>query len=490
MMHWRAEPVAEPMPARSRRPMPPARPAGPQSSRSVLVRVLTLAIAALLTANGVVVAEQASGRDLITLGRDGVDNAREAIARLLDDQPKDTKVAGITSERDTTTTTAAAETTTTTAAPAAVVPAPETTTSTAAPAVTPTTAKKAAPKDGGTDWAKVSETVRPYVEKETSVPFKGAVPVVALDNNAFGARLNAVRLDPAMERARRAEGMLKALGIIEPGVNLAEQVKRLSTGSVTAFYDVKANELVIRNGQLTPFILKTIVHEMVRANYDQAFELDRPNLAMPTDETGVAWDSLVEGTASRIETRFVAALPDKDKQSVQAEQQRLAGQLPKDLPDYVLVQYAFPFGSGPRFAEALMGNGGAGKVNGAFQAPPATTEQIIHPEKFLAGEGPKPIADPTADGAVVRSGSLGQLMISLMLAQVLDPGDAESAADGWGADRYVTWQNGGQTCVRLAITMDTPEKATELGQALTDWAADTPGATVSGQGPFTVTRCG
>ena len=489
MMHWRAEPVVEPMPARSRRPMPPARLAGPQSTRPFLVRFLTLAIAALLTANGVVVAEQASGRDLITLGRDGVDNAREAIARLLDDQPKDTKVAGITSERETTTTTAAAETTTTTAAPA-VVPAPAETPTTAAPAVTPTTAKKAAPKASGTDWAKVSETVRPYVEKETSVPFKGAVPVVALDNNAFGARLNAVRLDPAMERARRAEGMLKALGIIEPGVNLAEQVKRLSTGSVAAFYDVKANELVIRNGQLTPFILKTIVHEMVRANYDQAFELDRPNLAMPTDETGVAWDSLVEGTASRIETRFVAALPDKDKQSVQAEQQRLAGQLPKDLPDYVLVQYAFPFGSGPRFAEALMANGGAGKVNGAFQAPPATTEQIIHPEKFLAGEGPKPIADPTADGAVVRSGSLGQLMISLMLAQVLDPGDAESAADGWGADRYVTWQNGGQTCVRLAITMDTPEKATELGQALTDWAADTPGATVSGQGPFTVTRCG
>ena len=52
---------------------------------------------------------------------------------------------------------------------------------------------------------------------------------------------------------------LKALGIIEPGVNLADQVKRLSTGSVTAFYDVKANELVVKGGQLTPFVLKSIV---------------------------------------------------------------------------------------------------------------------------------------------------------------------------------------------------------------------------------------
>jgi hypothetical protein len=454
------------------------------------VRFLIMAIAALLTANGVIIAEQASGRDLITLSRDGVDNAREAIARLLDD-PKDTKVAGEVLEKTTTTT--AGETTTTTGAPAAVTPPPvETPTSgpaaTAPPATTPTTAKKAG--KGATDWAHVADTVRPYIEKETSLPFTGAVPVVALDAGAFTARLNAVRLNPAMERARRAEGVLKALGIIEPGVNLAEQVKRLSTGSVTAFYDVKGNELVIREGNLTPFVLKTIVHEMVRADYDQHFELDRPNLAMPDDETGTAWDSLVEGTASRIEARFIAALPEKDKQSVQAEQQRLAGQLPKDLPDYVLVQYAFPFGSGPRFTEALMGNGGAARINGAFQAPPRTTEQIIHPDRFLAGEGPKPLADPAADGPVVRSGSMGQLMLSLMLAQVLDPGDAESAADAWGADRYVAWQNGGQTCVRLAITMDTPEKAAEMGTALTDWAQNTPGATVTGQGPFTVTRCG
>ena len=456
-----------------------------------MVRFLTLAIAALLTANGVILAEQVSGRDLITLGRDGVGNARQAIADLLDESP-DTKVAGEVLEQ-TTTTTGPGGTTTTTGAPAAVPAAPVETPTTAAPApaapTTATTAKKPKANAAATDWGHVTDTVRPYVEKETALPFKGAVPVVALDAGPFGDRLNAARLNPAMDRARRAEGTLKALGIIEPNVNLAEQVKRLSTGSVTAFYDIRANELVIKNGQLTPFTLKTIVQELVKADYDQHFELDRPNLTMPDDETGVAWDSLVEGTASRIGARFVSALPEKDKQSVQAEQQRLAGQLPDDLPDYVLVQYAFPFGSGPKFAEAVMGNGGAAKINSAFAAPPITTEQVIHPEKFLAGEGPQALADPAADGAVVRSGSLGQLMLSLMLAQVLDPGMAESAADGWAADRYVAWQNGGQTCVRLAISMESPEKTAEMGQALADWAVDTPGATIAGQGPFTVTRC-
>ena len=38
--------------------------------------------------------------------------------------------------------------------------------------------------------------------------------------------------------------------------------------------------------------------------------------------------------------------------------------------------------------------------------------------------------------------------------------------------------------------MDNPEKVAEMGQALADWATDTPGATVQGAGPFIVTRCG
>src|SRR3954447_19152333 len=166
MMHGRAEPLPSPTPARSRRSTPPGGPARsqPLTGRPLLVRVLGLAIAALLTANGVIVAEQATNRDLISLGHDGVSNAREAIARLLEDN-KDKgqdaqQVLGAVLEQSTTTTTAPTEPTPTTAAAA---PAPvESTTSSAPPAVTtPTTAKK--PTSGGAvDWGHVTETVRPY----------------------------------------------------------------------------------------------------------------------------------------------------------------------------------------------------------------------------------------------------------------------------------------------------------------------------------------
>ena len=491
MMHWRAEPAPSPTPARTRRSTAPAGPARPPTARPLVVRCLGLAVAALLTANGVVVAEQATGRDLITLGGDGLSNAREAIARLLEgNKDKSPVVAGEVLDRSSTTTTTAPAATTTTAAPAPVVPAPAATTSSSGPAATTTTTAKKAATPAGTDWNHVADTVRPYIEKETSLPFTGPVKVTVLDAGPFTDRLNAARLNPAVARAVRAEPVLKTLGIVDADVNLADQVKRLSTGNVPAFYDVKANDLVVKSGPLTPFVLTKIVHEMVRADYDQHFELDRPNLVAPDDETGLAWDSLVEGTASRIENRFTTALPDADKKSVQAEQQRLQGLVPKDLPDYVLVEYAFPFGSGPKFADYLMNNGGAPRVNAAFQNPPTTTEQIIHPEKFVAGEGPKAMGDPPADGAVIRSGSLGQLMLSLMLAQVLAPGDAEAASENWGADRYVAWQNGAQTCARLTIAMDTPDATTLMGKALAAWSQNTDGSSVSGSGPFTVNACG
>ena len=164
--------------------------------------------------------------------------------------------------------------------------------------------------------------------------------------------------------------------------------------------------------------------------------------------------------------------------------------MPKDLPDYVLVEYAFPFGQGPAFADYLMTNGGTAKVDAAFQNPPTTTEQVIHPAKYVAGEGPQAMAVPPADGPVIRSGSLGQLLLSLMLAQVLAPGDAEAASDNWGADRYVAWQSGTDTCVRLTLAMDTPAATSLMGKALAAWSQNTDGTSISGSGPFTVNSCG
>ena len=473
---WRAEPFPEPAPARSR--------------HSGMMRALGITVAALLMANGVVVAEQLTGRDLSDILGNGVDGARAALADVLDPDQQETfdgAVEETTSTTSATVVAAAVETTTTTAAAAPVTA----TTAPPAPATSATTAPRAAPPV--TAAAATIESQMPqlqaFVEKERGLTFKSPVALVVLDEGPFKSRLASYRLNPAQDEARRDQVAYRALGMIAPDVDLAAQVGRLSVGGAAAFYDTRSNELVVRRGQPTAFLRKLVVHELANALDDQHFELDRPHLRAATDDSGDAFEALTEGIASRVEERYVAGLPEADRKAITTEQQRLSAQIPRDIPAVVLVSFGFPYTGGLRLANALFGAGGNARLNAALQAPPSTIEQVLHPDKYAAGEAPKAVPAPGADGAVVQEGSLGQLGLSLMLAEVLEAGYAEGAADGWGGDRYVAWQNGGQSCVRLVVDMDNTDDNIELGEGLVDWASERPGATVEGTGPYTVTRC-
>lgn len=486
MTTWRIEPVIDDPEVRVDR-------------RRGIVRVLAVAVASLLMANGVILAEHYAQRDLLSLVSDGVRDARGTLSRMLDPNDDQQVQAGV---EDTTTSTAASgsaqgdpasqDPTGTTATTGGSAATTQTTASAAGgPASTaPPATTRPAPVPAGNSFESVMPALSAFVENERSLRFKSPVTFTMLDDAAFRARLNERRLGPAEAEARHLQGVMQALGLIEPGVDLAAQVRRLSTGSVSVFYDTAANELLVRNVEPTPFVRKVLVHELTKALDDQHFELDRPNLRSPGDEAGDGFDAIVEGIATRVEERYVATLPSSDRQAVQAEQRRLAAQIPRDLPQYVLVSFGFPFTGGLRMANALAEAGGQARLNAALSAPPSTTEQVLRPEKYMAGEGPRAVGTPAADGPVTAQGSLGQLNLSLMLAEVLEAGYAEGAADGWGGDRYVAWEQGGQTCVRLVVEMDNAEENAELAEGLADWASGTPGAVVEGTGPFTVTRCG
>ena len=51
---------------------------------------------------------------------------------------------------------------------------------------------------------------------------------------------------------------------------------------------------------------------------------------------------------------------------------------------------------GLAFAAALRANGGMEEVNAAFDALPTTTEQILHPARYFAGEPAVAVALPDA----------------------------------------------------------------------------------------------
>jgi hypothetical protein len=102
----------------------------------------------------------------------------------------------------------------------------------------------------------------------------------------------------------------------------------------------------------------------------------------------------------------------------------------------------FPYLDGVMFAADLFRAGGTSLIDRAFAHPPRSTEQVLHPDKYILGELPIPVAPLTPpDGwKTVTTGTMGELQTSVLLAQCLPVARANAAAAGWGGDAYaIAW---------------------------------------------------
>lgn len=310
--------------------------------------------------------------------------------------------------------------------------------------------------------------IEAFVEKERGLKFNSPVDVTLLPDDEFEKRVTETDDEDEAE-VERSEAVLKAMGLLDDQVDLAAVVRSFTAGTVLGFYDIKTKELVVRGARASPFVRSVLAHELLHALEDQNFDLDRPDLG---DEAFLGFQALAEGSALRIEDRYRASLSKAEQRAADREERSLGGNVP-DVPEVVQVIFGFPYAYGPDLVGAIVRAGGQARFDAAYTAdPPASSEQVLDPERYLKGDDPKPVPTPAADGKAFDDGEIGQLFLALMLRAELDDGDARVAADGWGGDHYVAWKDGERTCVRMDFVMDTPADTAQLTTALADWAAE------------------
>jgi hypothetical protein len=139
-----------------------------------------------------------------------------------------------------------------------------------------------------------------------------------------------------------------------------------------------------------------------------------------------------------------------------------------------------PYALGPSLVELIAAEGGNDAVDDAFGNPPASTEHVVDPRSYFAGDSPDevtaPVVPPGGD-QIGEDDRLGALALFLLLSERIDPLVALSAADGWGGDAYVVYDRGGTACMDLAVQGDSAREGQELLQAFEAWvAAGPPGA--------------
>jgi len=132
-------------------------------------------------------------------------------------------------------------------------------------------------------------------------------------------------------------------------------------------------------------------------------------------------------------------------------------------PSYWMAQTSFPYRWGMEFIRKVAESGGEDWQARVFSNPPLSSEQILHPEKYLGDrvDWPTRIELPDLDlgsealGRPIGSDSLGEFGMRFLVG--------ERAAAGWDGDRFVVYEEpGGGTYSVWYSVWDSEEDAREF----------------------------
>ena len=271
------------------------------------------------------------------------------------------------------------------------------------------------------------------------------------------------------ERRRTDEDLLALLGLLPRGADLREIFGTIFGEEVAGYYDDRRKRMTLVGEVGDGPDEITLAHELTHALEDQHFGLDSE--AASFDDARAAEVALWEGTATvamlDYAARFLAGGGVGRRQMLAQLDVVDLLESSSGLPPYLQRSLVFPYSAGARFVDAI---GTWGPANRALRGrAPASTEQILHPAKYRAGERPLHVPAPPPPGRGWRRaarGTIGEFDTAELIRTSDSAVRAERAAAGWGGGRYALWRKGGESIVTLAWRWDTPRDAAEFAAAL------------------------
>ncbi|HEV2128361.1 MAG TPA: hypothetical protein VGR22_07080 [Thermomicrobiales bacterium] len=278
------------------------------------------------------------------------------------------------------------------------------------------------------------------------------------------------------------ERELLAFGLMDEHIDFGDLYIDLYSEQIAGYYDPETSEMVVirdatDEAGFTPSQEVTYAHEIVHALQDQHFDLDAGVLDREplSDDQALAVTALIEGDASYAELQYLMENPELLEAFLQEiEVTEFDSSVLDAAPVIISNTLIFPYEHGLTFVEALYSEGGWDLVNQALADPPASTEQILHPEKYLDGGAPVEIevADFTQelgdDWTVFDTNTFGEYQLRVILGETsMGEEQAERAAAGWGGDTYLVAGTDTEDAILWESAWDTPQDAEEFARA---WA--------------------
>ena len=310
-------------------------------------------------------------------------------------------------------------------------------------------------------------TLRPQLDRLVAavaaarhLPYAGTLPARAVTREEWSRAVLVAVGEATQSPAMRTEGeLLRRLGL-PVGQRAGDAGGDFGAGAAEAYgdaaaprarYDAATGRLLVPD--FIPFETQRIdvVHEIAHAVADQHFGLRRLLEVAPDGTSRLDGDArrarlaLVEGDA------LLAGLELADPRETflgAHELTALAARLraaESGAPSWFVDLGQFTHLDGLLFVAGVRAHRPWSAVDALWADPPASTEQVLHPEKYEACEAPLAVDEaalPALPGYGRPAGSdvLGEMVLRSWLALAVSPEVAERAAAGWGGDRAALYR--------------------------------------------------
>jgi hypothetical protein len=148
-------------------------------------------------------------------------------------------------------------------------------------------------------------------------------------------------------------------------------------------------------------------------------------------------------------------------------------------PAYIRDDLLFPYLAGTTFSQQfLKAHTGWADLKILFANPPVSTQQILHPDLYLAGVKPEKVALPEwrgivpADWKLLEENVMGEFNLIEVLKQYLGQERADKLGAAWRGDRYASFENSTTKTIPLVLLLsldnveDAARFAGQYGEAL------------------------
>ena len=246
----------------------------------------------------------------------------------------------------------------------------------------------------------------------------------------------------------------EAFGLIPKGFDLDGFMVDLLTEQIAGLYDPKAHEFYIADW-IDPEDQRTVMsHELTHALEDQHFQIEAwVKAARPNDDAEMARESVLEGSATAAMLEYMLkekGLKLRDLHDI--DPSIFVGDLAetpmlKKAPSFIKDSLMFPYFGGLTFSLAVLKNDGWKGFASVFARPPASTQQIMHPDLYRTGKSLMPIklnlpdGLPGSDWTLLEENSMGEFGWKEVLKQFLDADRAGKLAAAWEGDVYATYES-------------------------------------------------